>query len=314
MGFKVSELSVEERAKLVDHLTALHLEPSLLGREWVGPKDHIPQVALHRASVDLITDPDNLLREVQLFQRDGQDWVKPDVRGLSLLLPLDTTNSHCFPTECPSWTAEDCTCILVKRGLQIPECLRLIQDEVLLALHPLSREDELAGRVTRYFSALHVAVQPRYAVTLQQFRDAIQQLTNHHEPCPRSLGVAGLICPEPEYPDPVTKQLAVCFAALEHLLLTADSPAVALKAALTYHHVRGGALYLGNVLADVSSSRALATALDSYPEQPDAMANDFANSAKMMLANVLGYSPIYIDNSSLSEDEDSQLCSHPIEE
>ena len=183
----------------------------------------------------------------------------------------------------------------------MPDCLLIVQDAAHWVCHKRSNADKKAGKNPRQLSILHFAVQPRFAVPVADFVAAFEQLLDPEQLCLQWRAAAGFDFLDPDLPPPASKQMAVCLAALQHLIQTA---AVAYKAAIAYQHIRGGGLSFSEVLAEAPSSRALASALDSYPAQPDAMMNDIADGAKHELAALLGYPPHYIPSSPATSDSD----------
>lgn len=289
MGIDVQVLTKKQRSQIESKLAAENIQPaSVLGKTWSGPNDSTPQLVLHRADVSIITDQTLKMRDVEILQEGGEDWVVPGVRGISVLYALDKIGAERFHTQYEAWVLSKGACHFIQRQLQLPDCLQLVQDEALMVITEYTDEEKKAGKKPTTISILHFSVQPRYAVPLKDFTEAFQQLLDTNSFCVEWRAAADFDFLSRSFPPPANKQMDVCLAALEHLIQSHSSRAVAYKAALAYQHMRGGLLSFKEVLADSASSRALADALDIYPEQTDGMVNDIALSTKHQLANNLG--------------------------
>lgn len=76
MGIDVQVLTKKQRTQIESKVAAENIQPaSVLGKTWSGPNDSTPQVVLHRAAVDIITDQTLNMRDVEICQEGGVDWV-----------------------------------------------------------------------------------------------------------------------------------------------------------------------------------------------------------------------------------------------
>ena len=277
---RLSEM-VSNDMKIKQRLEKLQLDPDILR---YTSTDRLPRASLHRSVRESILT-EGRLAEVETFTgHDNTTWVRPHKDGISTFLPLSAKGGRLLHSYD---IFKGSPCCLLKHNGQLSSNLQLLQDTVF-------------GRM----SALHFSIQPSQEMSLVDFEEKFLQLIDHTQPCPfLEAGGESTKSWDSDFEPPVSQQVAVCLLALQHYGKSLRDPAIAYKVWIAYQHVQLSGLGFHQLLHSSICNRALAVALDAYPEQEDDGLNLFADGAKWQLAEVLDYQPKYVTSAASSDSE-----------